>query len=196
MSKSTLINQIPGGGFANNTNQFINEPQRQMVTQAQNAVQNFPMPQMQSDVIPENENSIQDMLNELSSGSVPQMQEQLTMPPPPQTPPSHQHHPMMSFPQPSMLDSSLLNDMQAAAATGFPGMQHDKQPMSSVQNLVAWNNDIKTVTLAMGLFIVISALPIEKYVGRYVALERIPYSHVLVKAVVFGILLYFTSKFV
>lgn len=167
MSKSTPINQIP--------QQFVNEPQRQMITQAQQAAQHFTMPQssqLAPDVIPENDNSIQDMLNELNGmGSIPA------------DVPTQMPSPMLQMPptRPMVLTD---HDMMIPPPT----------TTTTMQTLFEWNNDLKMIVIAMCLFVFVSLVPIEVYVSKYISLSHIPYYNILIKAVVFGAILLIASK--
>lgn len=191
MSKSTPLNQIPSNFQGQPSGQFVNDQQRQMITQAQQAAQNFTMPQnsqLQPDIVPDNDNSIQDMLNELNGNAPIQDSPQMMM--------YHQQH----LPQPNMMENPLLND-QPNIQMMYP-QNTNNNPTSIPEgkpdfaSLLVWNNDLKLVIVSIGLFIVVSVLPIEKYVFQYIALDHIPYSNVLIKAVIFGVVLFVLTKIV
>lgn len=211
MSKSTPLNQLPSmNGFVPTPQQtqFVNEPQRQMVQNAQQAAQNFSMPQntqLTHDVPNENDSSIQDILNELN---VPQnsMNEPHQMPPMPQLPPMH---PIDNGT--NMMGGGLLPPMDPSIAgvdyANFGAvMNQQAYQQGEVQSgqdaksryiaaLMSWNNDIKIALFAVAVFILVSIVPIETYIYKYVALDKIPYSATIIKAVVAGILLIILMHF-
>lgn len=79
MNKSTPINQLPINPMMQNS--FVNEPQRQMVTNAQQAIGNHNMPQntqVANDI--DDDIEIKEALNDVN------MQLQMQAPPPPQIP--------------------------------------------------------------------------------------------------------------
>lgn len=191
MSKSTPLNQIPANFQGQASGQFVNDQQRQMITQAQQAAQNFTMPQnsqLQPDIIPDNDNTIQDMLNELNGNAPIQ-----------DAPPMMMYH-QPQVPQPNMMENSLLNDQpnipMMFPQNNNPSLQMQPQGKPDFASLLVWNNDLKLVIVSIGLFIAVSVLPIEKYVFQYIALDHIPYSHVLIKAIIFGVALFVLTKIV
>jgi hypothetical protein len=171
-----------------------------MIQNAQVAAQNFPIPQntQMAHDIPDTETSIQDILNELniSSGQPTLSQPQHFMHPMPPTPPLYENTMMMG-------NSPLLNPMDPSIMSDFASMAgpvHFQQQFESDQQtddakskymsvFLSWNKDIKVAIYAIGVFILVSIIPIEKYVYNYIALEKIPYSQVIIKAVLSGIIL-------
>lgn len=212
MSKSTPLNQLPTSNFPTPPpQQLVNEPQRQMIQNAQIAAQNFPIPQntqMPHD-IPENDSSIQDILNELNiphNGG----DHNMSPSPPPPTPqlmqmPMQMHNPidtsqfMNGGSNPFLpMDPSIMNDF-ASMAGGAGGMFPQNEPNGELEQvdhkskymaaLMSWNSDLKVAVFAVGVFILVSIIPIETYVYNYIALDKIPYSSVVIKAVLAGVIL-------
>lgn len=55
--------------------------------------------------------------------------------------------------------------------------------------------DIKTIILVMGIIIIVHVLPVETFVFKYVSIEHIPYSAIIIKAIVGGGLFFFLKKY-
>ena len=93
------------------------------------------------------------------------------------------------------VDPSMMSDFAGMAGDAMPMFnkpEQDQDPRSKsmlVNAIFSWNSDLKIAVLAMGVFILVSVLPIESYVYTYVALEKIPYSNIIIKAVLAGIIL-------
>jgi hypothetical protein len=60
-------------------------------------------------------------------------------------------------------------------------------PAPSAKPAGLFGDDWKNVLLAVAAYVLISVLPVEDVVERYVAVSNIPYSSVLIKAAVFGV---------
>jgi len=56
--------------------------------------------------------------------------------------------------------------------------------------------DIQSTILCVAVFIIVSFLPIEQYVFKYIALDKIPYSAVIVKALIAGALFYVVKRLI
>jgi hypothetical protein len=85
MNKSTPISQLPSAMQAQNT--FVNDQQKQMIQNAQQAIQNINLPQntqIQQDIVNDDDATIQEVLNHINS-SQHQQQQQVHHAPPPTT---------------------------------------------------------------------------------------------------------------
>lgn len=206
MTKSTPLNQLPS---MNTQHSFVNDQQRQMVLQAQHAVNALPMPQntqIQLDSNNEDDVTIQEVLNQIHSGNnstneenimnsmmgntetptpqskqpmmtpqimAPQITQQMIPPPMVQAPPQPQYEPysQMQFmgqlpPQPQSIIDPLANDSDGSF-TSFVG---------------AIAEDIKFAAFIFVLFIVVHFIPIDKFLMKYFALDKIPYYDIILKA--------------
>lgn len=151
----------------------------------------------------ENENSIQDLLNELS-GNNSQIQQQPQQQPMPMTMPQMPQQPQMiidtpqQFPVPS--DPMMMQDMASMASPSqFGGIQAPVSYDARAKYLTAllgWNNDLKIALFAIGIYIIITIIPFEKYVYSYIALDKIPHSGTIIKAVLGGIALLVLLKMI
>ena len=163
---------------------FVNDPQRQMVTNAQQAQQNFQLPQpsqaipSQNDLIGDDDATIQDMLNHISAETQVPVQ-----------PPEYQ--------QMNVVEPMLSGDMQSQPMQQY--VMND--PISQIQHgnylssIVEWNNkDIKVALYVIIAYLVVSFIPIEDLIYKYIQVNKIPYSGVIIKAVVAGILVYLLMK--
>lgn len=180
MSKSTPLNQLPIGQPTQNI--FVTDQQRQMVNQAQQAQQSFQMPQNTTAPAEgqDDETSVIEVLNQLNN-NVQSSVEQMTQPPPP--PPQ--------LPQPDAWRQ--INDiaaMSGPAAFGSDAMLQPPALVEKKQQLVPFMNnaDIMTVVYVVAAVILLQFIPVENMIGKYIALDKIPYSGILIKAVLAGII--------
>ena len=184
MAKSTPLRQIQD---SRNGNSYINEQQMQMVTQAQQAAQAFQQPQDSSQLIDGavDENAINELLQNITSetfaqaGDEPQMQSSI-----PQMQSSIPQMPTY-FPSPFNQPHNYIDDVAEMPATNTKAGASGFMSMFSAGAL---NNDLKLAAICVTVFIIASHIPLEKLVYRYVSLDKIPYSQIVIKAILAGIL--------
>jgi hypothetical protein len=63
---------------------------------------------------------------------------------------------------------------------------------SSVLSLFA--NDIKLTILVIIIYVLTSKIPLEKLVYKYISIDKVPFSDVIVKAAIAGILFFVLSR--
>ena len=207
MTKSTPLTQLPS---MNAQQGFVNEQQRNMVLQAQSAINALPMPQNtqnQMDGNNEDDMTIQEVLNQIHAtnngnsneenimnsmignveNAVPQSKQPM-MPPqimasqitqqmmpnpmvqgPPQ--PHYDQYQQMQFmgampPQPQPIIDPLQND-------------NDGSFMNFLGTIA---EDVKFAAFIFILFIVVHFVPIDKFLMKYFALDKIPYYDIILKA--------------
>jgi hypothetical protein len=59
-----------------------------------------------------------------------------------------------------------------------------------------FTNDIKLIVAIFVLYIVIEFLPIETVLGKYIAIDKIPYHKILLRALLFAGLFILLKKFI
>lgn len=210
MNKSTPINQLP---MSNGQNTFVNEQQRQMVLQAQNAINNLPLPQntqQTPDIVSEDDATIQDVLNQINGGSgnhegengpmgmnmnMGHTLQQPAMPPQVMTPqmtPQMMSAPIMQQPPQPTFDPYMMG-----MGNGFMGQfppqpqvpvpAQSKEAESDGSFLSFMSNiaeDVKLAAFVFVLFIAVNFVPAEKFLSRYFAIDKIPYYDIIVKALI------------
>ena len=201
MSKSTPLSQLP-----NITTTAVSaaspSPQAPPIynpnienQRQQQAVQSFIMPQCtqtSTDIQAENDATIQEALNMLT----PQPQDvQHQMPMPPMIMQQQQQQQQQQLPSPMMMPPEFMMPefQQHLQAQGNDEQQYGKNALSE---LISLNTDIKSMVIVMVVFVVVSILPVEKFIYNYVALDKIPYSQVAIKAVLAGVIFIALSKLV
>jgi len=112
----------------------------------------------------------------------PMMQQQMQQ----QMPQQMQQNPMM-MPPPEFMMPEFQQHLQG---------NEEQYGKNALSELVSLNTDIKSMVIVMVVFVVVSILPVEKFIYNYVALDKIPYSQVAIKAVLAGIVFIMISKFV
>ncbi len=216
MNKSTPISQLPGG---NPNPVFVNEQQRQFITQAQQAISNTTMPQntqASSDIVNDDDMVVQDILNQINSSTgdsqnerIPsenqnmnQLYMQQQMPPPQFIQQQNMAAPSQGAQNNGGLPPQLLYQM----AAGNPNFQfQDMMPPSHPVNMPTGPLDYKTfmhyfaddLKLAALIFIatvIVHFIPLEKFIGKYIALDKIPYHEILFRAIMISIVVIIIKK--
>lgn len=198
MNKSTPLSQLPINGT--NPNTFVNEQQKQMITNAQQAIQNSNLPQntqIHQEMMNDDDATIQEVLNHINSNQQTQ-----------QTQYQQQH-----IPQPSMDGQSNIYQQQQQQQQIDPyvlqNMMNMNQipPQSSHNTLIGshsnidmffhiFADDIKLAILILSLFILVNFIPIGTTLGKYIAIDKIPYNDIILKGLLCAILFLFTKKMV
>jgi hypothetical protein len=206
VNRSTPINNLP-------QNSFVNDQQRQIVMQAQQAITNMQLPQNTQLTQPnfeapnEDDATIQEVLNQIQSSTQntgepqnPQLQLQ-------------QQHQMPSIPalppQPPQYVHSQ-QDISANQALQYLG-QYPPQPQqyvdggllsnrvpdqnSMLSSITAVAHDVKLATFVFVLFIIVQFVPVEKFLTRYIAIDKIPYYQIIVKALIAFVAVILFKKF-
>lgn len=202
MNKSTPLSQLPNANQPQNA--FVNEQQKQMVTNAQTAVQNIPIPQntqIPPEIMNDDDATIQEVLNQINSqkqqqpsqamqGPPPSMYDQMPpqmrmMPPPPD--PSEFGGSMPPFPYPPPPNMVF----------GGPGAPIPAQPGQSIDVFMNFfADDLKLAFIVMSVFILVSFIPIGGILGRYIAIDRIPYHDIILKALFCAVIVIFAKKMI
>ena len=194
MNKSTPINQLP---VSSQQNLFVNDQQRHMVQQAQQAIGNSPLPQntqLPSEVINEDDAAIQDMLNNLShqdgGREAPQYMPQM---PPMQMQQSPQEE-LMRLAAANNLNINQLNQLMsgygppgyASGPSQFvqqaPPVQGYAKHLSGLKHI--FSNELKLAGLVFFVVILVQFVPFHRYIGKYISIENIPYNEILLRAII------------
>lgn len=202
MNKSTPLNQLPSAGAQT---QFVNDQQRQFVTQAQQAIGNSPMPQntqLSADVLNDDDAVVQDILNQINAstggGS------HTSGPMPPSSPPAHaMRQPSLEqmmqpiavppmYMQPSMNFDTFM--AQAAAAQAQAQNQLQMNPPEMKDYLFKFTDDIKLAGLVFVIVLIVHFVPIDAFVGRYFAVDKIPYHKIILRASLAALLVVVIKK--
>lgn len=214
MNKSTPISQLPAG---NPNPVFVNEQQRQFITQAQQAISNTNMPQntqASSDIINDDDMVVQDILNQINSSHGEQTAErvptenqinvnQLYMQQQQQIPPQYMPQPNMQ-PQNQTIPPHFLYQMAAGSSSGsnFPSpesMINQPIPIGPLDYKTFMHyfaDDLKLASLVFIATIIVHFIPLEKFIGRYIALDKIPYHEILFRAIMISIIVIIIKKLV
>lgn len=205
MSKSTPINQLPSNMLQTATAQqhIYNES---LADNRQHAVQSFVMPQNTqalNDVPNEDDSTVMEALKHLGGGPA-------AKPPPSQVAQPQEYTP----PPPTMQQLQMDPNTYVSSPMMAPGMFHEtptNQYFQSVQpspiddqmyqtnamsDFIVLHSDLRNALIVIVVFVIISVIPVEKIIYKYIALDKVPYSHVVIKAVLAGILFFCLSKVV
>ena len=137
---------------------------------------------------PEEDNTIQDLLQSLNS-------ENYAMP--------QSQPPLGNVPMPSSHPSAnnVMPDSSSTEPTFAPFAQFEDaapfQSQSLSQSLSRFDQaqaDLKLVAFCIIAFLAASQIPIQKLIGHYMAIDKIPFSDVAIKALLAGAFFYALSK--
>lgn len=189
MSKSTPLNQLPA---TNTVPSFVNDQQRTFVSNAQQAAQQFSLPQsaqLSNDVVADDDTTIQEVLNQLNAGNMNSQD---------QDPDAAVQESYVSD-APMMYQQQQQQPMMMMGAPQLPQKMAMVAPASAASYLPAAilnDRDLKNAIVAMIAFVIVSLLPIERFVYAYISIDKIPYSNLIVKAVLCGVVVYVIKKLV
>lgn len=223
-TRSTPINQLPN---VNAQTMFVNDQQRNMVMQAQNAISQLQLPQNTQQTVEhdEDDNTIQEVLNQIQSTNsqdtqyqqqlqqlqqmqqmqqLQQMQMQTENLQAPQMPPQLMQQPSTNQ------NPQIPQIIQLPQQTPLPMYDNVSQfqPQNIIDPLEQGNDggifaivtsitdDVKFGAFIFLLFVVVHFIPIDKFLMRYFAVDRIPYYDILLKGLVaFVIVIIFRKVF-
>lgn len=208
MSKSTPINQLP-------TNVGMQGSHNPMdISKQAAALQSFAIPQNTSDVPPEDDAAIQEVLNQLNVNagsssaqtqlnpgniSSDQIQQQIAM----ESALAQQQHAMAQ--QQMMQQQMMQQQITPGMFQDNPYTQLSNNQMemnvydgkgNSMLDLALIRYDVKNVVIVVVVFMISSVLPIERIVNNYIAIDKIPYSNIAIKSVLAGVLFFLLNKLV
>ena len=213
MNRSTPISTLQANA---NPASFVNDQQRQIVMQAQQAINNMTLPQNtqlnQNLDIADDDATIQEVLNQINVGSsgsqannvIQQAQhiqssQQYEIP---QQQMQNVQVPNISYssqpPQPAFAPNMAGN------GTNFIGqMPPQPSPYLDPENhngisgsVGAVAQDVKLAAFVFILFIIVQFIPIDKFLLRYFAFDKIPYYQVILKALLAFVAVIFFRKFI
>lgn len=205
MNKSTPLSQLPNA--LQQQTSFVNDQQKQMVTSAQAAVQNIPIPQntqIPPEIINDDDATIQEVLNQINAHkSNPNHQQDMMAPPPPsQNHNSMSQHMMMEPPSYGMMPPppafpsalyppSMMSLQQQSAPTAASSAGGNVEIFLNV-----FADDIKLASLVFAVFLAVHFLPVGSFLGRYIAIDRIPYHDVLLKGLLAAVVVILAKKMI
>ena len=184
MNKSTPISQLPSQPGAQG---FVNEQQKQLFNQAQTAVQNMTLPQNtqpSADIVHDDDATIQEVLNSFNNSPSQPTIEHMTQPSQSLSMnPTMQQLMAQAQMSPAGLDPMMLNMLSAASSQGMTMPPPSTSYVSSIENFIhVFADDIKLAAIVFIAFVAVNFVSLERFIGRYIAIERIPYHDILLKA--------------
>lgn len=195
MSKSTPINQLPSQMGTQNT--FVNDQQRQMITQAQQAIGNSQMPQnttLPNDILNEDDSVIQDMLNNLSANQ--QQQQDLQQ--------------QEEFLRMAALNHMNINQVMQQPQQQYmppPSQQYFMPPMTPAitqtqqlnmqqKFMSLMTSEFKLAGLVFAVVIIVQFVPFHRYLSKYIAIEKIPYHDIILRGILAALAVIVAKKMI
>ena len=199
MNKSTPLSQLPNAS----QNSFVNEQQKLMITQAQQAIQNSTFPQntqLSQDITNDDDPTIQEVLNQFNNNNNNE-QVQLLAQAQAQAQAQLQAQAQMVQLQSQAAHeqaNQIYSQMQAQAQAQNNIIPQIIPPSSTILGsyITNFTNDIKIIIAIFVLYIVIEFLPIETVLGKYIAIDKIPYHKILLRAILFAGLFILLKNFI
>lgn len=208
MNKSTPIHQLPVGNGSGPG--FINEQQKQMITQAQQAIGNMNLPQNTqiADIATEDDATIQEVLNQINGGgstapSVATQQQQI----PAQLLQQQaiqqeiQQQQAYALQQQQAYANQLQQQLEMSAMYNMqPQSVNMAAPASTGiastldQFFGMFADDLKLVVFVLGAAIIAQFVPLSTFLGKYIAIDKIPHHDVFVKAILTASLVLFAKR--
>jgi len=194
MNKSTPINQLPSQNSSPNI--FVNDQQRQIITQAQQAINNSTMPQntqLSNEIINDDDLAIQDMLNNLNSQpqdiqQIQQIQQLQQMQQMQQMQQQQQHYQQQDDYLSRVAAMSHMMQPQASQQQILQQLPQSQQFFKSggiaEQFTHLMSNELKLAGVVFIAVILVQLIPFTQYISRYIAVEKIPYHDILLKAMI------------
>jgi len=69
------------------------------------------------------------------------------------------------------------------------------KPEEIIQNWIFQTDDLKNALIVVAIFIIATKIPLEKIIYKYISLEHIPLSDVIIKAFIAGVIFFIVRKF-
>lgn len=85
-------------------------------------------------------------------------------------------------------------DTGASGSFQHPGSMPVPKNLDLVQSWVMQNNNLKYSLYVVGIFIIVSNIPIERIVYRYVSLNKLPIPDTIFKAIIAGVIFFILTK--
>ena len=171
MSKSTPISQLPSNAMNANTDVMMDEDPtvQEVLSQFDQPVQQ----QMDMNQFQQQQQIQQRMMNVASAGGMTQQ-------------------PMM--PPQAMFQNTFTNPAEFV----MPPQNNTLGPLAfnNSKSFFNFDTDIKSIALVIALTFFVQVAPLEQFVFKYVPLENVPYSSLIIKAVVAGIAFFFLQRYI
>lgn len=219
MNKSTPLAQLPNTNTMQNQT-FVTDQQRQYINQAQNAISNSHMPQntqISADIINDDDIVVQDILNQINANTDNSQQQQQNEPTPQQIQQMNQQMMMqqlatqqqqnmiasqqqqsgnngMFIPQ-SQQQAMLLAQLNSMGGSNpYENIIQNSHPTEFKDYLVLFADDLKLASLVFIVVILVHFIPVDKFLSRYFAIDKIPYHEVLLRAIMSALLIIIIKK--
>lgn len=212
MNKSTPISQLPNANNNNaQTQNFVTDQQRQYISQAQNAISNSHMPQntqLSADIINDDDVVVQDILNQINAPTdsssqqnevsqqqmqQQQMQQQLMLQ---QLQQQQNMASQQQLYQPNSQNQQamLLAQMGGYGSNPYENIIQNAAPVEFKDYLLHFADDLKLASFIFFIVILVHFVPLDKFLARYFAIEKLPYHDILLRAMMAAIFIIIIKK--
>jgi hypothetical protein len=161
-------------------------------------ISQLPNAKGQDDLNLDDDATVQEVLDQIAQSN----QEQYQQPPVqhfvPQMPPQQMYNG-----SPQVMPQEFLIQAQQAQQQqnqnnwgGSVNNNNNNSPALIPKSRFNIDADMKTVFLIIGIVVIVQVLPIETFVYKYVSIEHVPYSGVMIKGVAAGAIFLLAKKYV
>lgn len=157
-------------------------------------ISQLPSTNVQDDLMLDDDATVQEVLNQIAQSQEPQQM------PMQQVHQVHQAQQQSYIPQ--MPPQQMYNGTPHVMPQEFliqPPMQQPNWGQIQQNNNVSkfsLDSDLKTVILVIGIVLIVQIVPLEQFVFKYVAIEHIPYSTIMIKSVIAGAIFVLAKKYI
>ena len=99
---------------------------------------------------------------------------------------------------PPMQNMEAFQDIMGAVSGSDDNVGMAIPPINTKERVMAdlfsWNDDLKVAIIVMFVYVLVTLIPIENTIYKYVSLYKIPYSGVLIKAILAGVFVFIVKK--
>lgn len=177
-------------------NTFVNDQQRQMITQAQQAIGNSTIPQnttLPNDILTEDDSVIQDMLNNLNAGQASTQQQMQDL------------QQQEEFLRMAAMNNMNINQvMQQPQQHYMPpptpqffmtqAMAPVQQPSMQQKFMSLITSEFKLAGLVFAIVIIVQFVPFHRYISKYIAIEKIPYHDIILRGILAALAVIIAKK--
>jgi hypothetical protein len=96
--------------------------------------------------------------------------------------------------QQQMQQQQMMQMQQQQQKEGFVNVQEENNKELVKQIMKPLLMDIQTTIYVVIIFFIVSIIPMEKLIFKYISLNKVPYSDIIIKAILAGIIFFVLTK--
>jgi len=100
----------------------------------------------------------------------------------------------MFIPPPSQQQAMLLSQLNSLGGNPYDNIIQNSHPTEFKDYLLLFADDLKLASLVFIVVILVHFVPLDKFLSRYFAIDKIPYHEVLLRAIMAALLIIIIKK--